>query len=84
MGMPRGAGARLERDVRATNTRRCGCLEQRVDANRAGEIVGGSFAGRLRAASLDLYCTSPPCFISGSRESSQALRSLGNYRRSFL
>src|SRR5437667_2016011 len=45
MRVPRGAGAGLERDARATNT--CGLrrLEQRVHTDRAGEIVRRSLAG---------------------------------------
>src|SRR5580704_10764468 len=47
MRMPCGAGARLERDVAAKNPCRFGRLEQRVHADRAGEVVRWSLAGRL-------------------------------------
>ena len=47
MGMPRGAGTRLERDASARRASRWVCLEQGVDADRAGKPIGRSFAGRL-------------------------------------
>src|SRR5689334_8173077 len=47
VGVPRGAGARLERDAGPGDARRVGRLEQRVHANRPGEIVRRSLAGRL-------------------------------------
>ena len=43
--VPCGARARLEGDARANNARRIGRLEQRVDADRAGEIIRRAFAG---------------------------------------
>ena len=55
MRMPCGAGARLKRDAGSANTCRFGCLEQRVDANRPGEIISRSLARRLRTASFDLH-----------------------------
>ena len=44
MGMPCGAGAWLERDAGAKNARRCRRIEQRIDADYAGEIIRRSFA----------------------------------------
>src|SRR6516165_12757506 len=52
MCMPRRAGSRLERDAGATNTRRFGCLEQRVNADHAGKPLAQSFAGGLRSTSF--------------------------------
>ena len=45
--VPCRAGAGLERDAGAAHARRSGRLEQRIDAHRAGEPLGRSFAGRL-------------------------------------
>ena len=53
--VPRRARARLERDARARHARRVWRLEQRVDADRAGEPVRRSFARRLRTDSLDFH-----------------------------
>ena len=47
MGVPCRARARLEGDARATNARRSGRLEQRVNADCAGEIIRRPLAGRL-------------------------------------
>ena len=47
MRVPRGTSTRLERDAGADDTRRIGCVEQRVDPNRAGEPIRRSLAGRL-------------------------------------
>src|SRR5262245_3174582 len=55
MRVPRRARARLESDAGAGDACRVGRLEQRIDAHRAGEIVGGSFAGRLRTASFYVH-----------------------------
>src|SRR5262249_48703785 len=53
MGMPFRAGTGLKRDGGAR--RACGVfhLEQGVDAYRASEVLGGPFAGGLRATSRD-------------------------------
>src|SRR5262245_29552269 len=51
MCMPCGAGSRLKRDARATDTRWFGCLEQRVKADYAGKPLARSFAGGLRTTS---------------------------------
>jgi hypothetical protein len=51
MGMPRGAGAWFERHACAKNARWCRCLEQRIDADSAGEI------------SLDLFRTAANRFV---------------------
>src|SRR5439155_15496539 len=45
--VPGSPGAGLERDTCAGHARRIGGLEERVDADRAGEPLGGSFARRL-------------------------------------
>ena len=58
MGVPGGARARLERDAGATRAP-VRAPEQRVDADRAGELVGRALAGRLRAASFDLHNSAP-------------------------
>ena len=55
MGVPGRPGAGLERDAGAGRARRGVRLEQRVDADRAGEPVGRPFAGRLRAISFDIH-----------------------------
>jgi hypothetical protein len=49
MRMPRGAGARLERDAGAKDRCRFGRLEQWVNTDCAGEIFGRALAGRPRA-----------------------------------
>src|SRR6266536_2522086 len=55
MRMPGGAGTWFECDAAAADTRRIGCLEQRVHTDRAGEIFRGSLAGRRRTAAFDLH-----------------------------
>src|SRR2546423_7984325 len=60
MRMPVAAGARLERDAGARRTRWISRLEQRGDADRAGEVFRRSSAGRLGAVSVDFHCRSPP------------------------
>jgi hypothetical protein len=57
--VPCGAGTPLECDTAATNTCRIGRLEQRVDADRAGEVFRRSLAGRLRTVSCDLHHSIP-------------------------
>lgn len=54
MNVPRRPRARLEGDARPEAARRCGRLEERVDAYPAREVLGPSLCGRLGAASLDL------------------------------
>src|SRR2546428_9072596 len=56
--VPRRPGAGLEGDTDAERPRRVGCLEQRVDADRAGEVLGGSLSGGLSAAPLDVHTAS--------------------------
>src|ERR1700736_2566532 len=58
MRMPGGAVIRLECDARAANTRRIGCLEQRVDTDCAGEVIYRSprtEGARRRPARLQWY-----------------------------
>src|SRR4029453_13400723 len=59
MGVPGRGPAGLERDAGAADARRIGRLEQRVDADRAGEPLGRSLAGGLCAVSLDIHRFSP-------------------------
>src|SRR5918995_5891473 len=59
MGVPCRARARLECDTGATSTCRIGCLEQRVNANGAGEVVRWPRAGRLSTVSFDLHRSFP-------------------------
>ena len=47
VGVPCGPCAGLEGDADAKRACRLACLEQRVNAYGAGEILGRSFAGRL-------------------------------------
>src|SRR5262245_22529067 len=47
MRVPRGPGAGLECDAGADHTRRVGCLVQRIEAHRAGEVFGRSLPRRL-------------------------------------
>src|SRR5215472_5797117 len=47
MGVPCGARTGFERDAGAATTCRIERLEQRVNADRAGEIVRRPFTGRL-------------------------------------
>ena len=47
MGVPGGSSAGLERDTGAAHACRLGCLEQGINANHAGKVLGRSFAGRL-------------------------------------
>src|SRR2546421_6160185 len=64
MRVPGGTGARLERHAAAADTRRIGRLEQRVDADRAGEIFYRSLARRLRTRSYELHCSIPSLWRS--------------------
>src|SRR3989442_1060893 len=48
-------GAGLERDTGTEHACRIGGLEQRVYTYCAGEPLSGSFAGGLRATSLDVH-----------------------------
>src|SRR6266705_78445 len=59
VGVPRAAGAWLERDVGTARTRRCGRLEKLVDAYGAGEILGRPSGGGLRTVSFDVHLQSP-------------------------
>jgi hypothetical protein len=47
MRMPRGVGARLEGDAGAERASWSLCVEQRIDADRAGKPIGRSLAGGL-------------------------------------
>src|SRR5439155_25622017 len=55
----RGTGAGLESDAGARSALWMARIEQRIDPDRAGEVVCRSLAGRLRAASLDLHLFPP-------------------------
>src|SRR5262249_25537758 len=55
MAVPGGPSAGLERDTGATHPSLIGCIEQGVNAYRAGKVLGRSFAGRLRATSFDVH-----------------------------
>src|SRR5437773_8132138 len=55
MCMPSGASTRLESDACPANTRRFGCLEQRVNPNCPGKIFGRSLSGTLRTRSFYLH-----------------------------
>ncbi len=55
MGMPGAARAGLEGDAGAGDARRFGRRIQRIDANRAGEILFRPFLGGLRARLLLFY-----------------------------
>src|SRR5881396_2161809 len=64
MRMPGGASTRLKHHARAANTCRSksrrgefGCLEQRINPNRAGEPISWSFRGSLRTRSFYLHLT---------------------------
>ena len=59
MRVPGRARAGFERDAGAADARRIGRLEQRVDADRAGEPFGRPLAGWLCAVSLDVHRFSP-------------------------
>src|SRR5947209_361574 len=47
VGVPCCPSARLEGDTGPGHACRIGCLEQRVNADRAGKILGWTFTGRL-------------------------------------
>ena len=47
VGVPCGSSAGLERDAGADHACRIGRIEQRIDAHRAGEILGGPFAATV-------------------------------------
>ena len=53
MGMPSRAGARIERDVRTRGVRGVILLEERIDADGAGEMFGRRFTGGPGAVSCD-------------------------------
>ena len=53
--VPRGARARLERDEPGADARRLLRREERIDAHRAGEVLVGTFCGRLRAGVLNVH-----------------------------
>src|SRR5437899_6740958 len=53
--VPRRTGSGFERDTRADGARRIGGVEQRIDPDGTGKPIGRPFAGRLRAASLNLH-----------------------------
>jgi hypothetical protein len=53
MGVPGGAGTRLESHAGASAARGLWRLEERIYTNRAREIVRRTLSGRLRAVALD-------------------------------
>src|SRR5207249_3888054 len=55
MCMPGGASTELKRDACATNTRRFGRFEQRVNSNCPGKPIGRTLAGILRTRSFYLH-----------------------------
>src|SRR3954469_11605006 len=55
MGVPGGARAWLECHGRTRSSGGSGGLKQRIDTDRAGKPVTGSFGGRLRTCSSDLH-----------------------------
>ena len=55
VSVPCGAGTGFEGDACALDEGRVGGLEERVDANHAGEPVGGPFHRDLGAAALDVH-----------------------------
>ncbi len=55
VSVPCCPSARLERDTRTGRARRIGRLEQGIDADRAGKVVGWSLPRGLGAASLDFH-----------------------------
>src|SRR5439155_27058960 len=65
--VPGGPGTGLERDTGARHACRIGGLEQRVNAHRAGEPLGGSFAGGLGATSFDVHLACLHLFFQANR-----------------
>lgn len=55
MRVPGGAGARLEGDLRALHPRGIEGIEERIDADRAGEPVRRAFAGRPAAGAKNVH-----------------------------
>src|SRR6266496_4491803 len=55
VAVPCCPSAGLERDTSTDRACRIGCLEQGVNAYRAGKILGRSFARRLRATSCNVH-----------------------------
>src|SRR5580704_16222883 len=55
MAVPGGTRAGLESDAGASTAGRIGCLEQRVDADRAAEPVRWPLGGRLRTVAFDFH-----------------------------
>jgi hypothetical protein len=64
MGVPSRARARFEGDERAGDAGWLGRAQERVDANRSGEILRRALAGGLRSAAIDLQDRSPRFTIS--------------------
>jgi len=55
MGVPGGAGARFEGDIRGRGARGRRRSIEGIDANRAGEVIGGTFLGWLRAGAFKFH-----------------------------
>src|SRR5579871_3985859 len=67
MRMPCRSGAGFKRDTGAKCACRSSRFEQRINAHGAGEIIGWTFAGRLRTNSL--YFHFPTSFHSAAKVS---------------
>src|SRR3954468_640831 len=67
MSVPGGARAGFECDMGTAYAGRVRRLKERIDADRSGEPLRRSFAGRLRATSLDLHNSTP--WLCGLRRS---------------
>src|ERR1700683_40063 len=63
VSVPSSASAGLESDAGAASARGIGRFEERIDANGAGEPVGGAFGGRLRAGFFDFHFKSSLAFF---------------------
>src|SRR5689334_17421898 len=67
MRVPRGACAWLEGHGRTGSSGGRGRLKQRIDTDRAGKPVTGSFRGRLRTCSSDFHGEVPFNVLSNPR-----------------
>src|SRR6266478_42987 len=67
MGMPHGAGARLEGDLTATEARGVTYLKHRVHANSPGKPGVWTLAGRPGAVAFDIHRLLPFCCVIHGR-----------------